>query len=274
MDTTHLLTGWTKGRVIYVNPSKEELEELIGEELENDVKYTWEKEGIRNCRIDIYIQDNKEENIFKHSIYLEDREDVSKTGKYKYVNCIGDARYAEEESQLFNSFTKFERVLEWENKKPKIVEEIGSKQPRIALKGEDVLLHYRRMLLNVNIYNENINLYYNMEKLFSGDFSELQNEIKTDTFHFVIFLYVNEQFEQKIWKEFLPIGIYGELNNNMSFSYSNKKIFDRWKNTLIDEKFGIQGHYSLQKLGTFKEEYIIIQEPCSTNKMDYKNNIK
>lgn len=270
MDYSHLVTGFFKCKVVAINPDEEELSELLGESQKQPV-YCFTKNSIRHSIINIYLQDDKNENLFLHSINLVDNIDVSKTGKTKYVNCVGDSMYAESEDTLWESFKNFEKVLKWENKRPVETETIGSKFPKEALKGEIDLLHYRKLLLNSNIYDCDTNLFYDLDAIFNGDFSQLTKEIYTDAFHFIGFAYVDNDLKQKVWKEFLPTVLYSEIIRGMNFTH-NRSIFEKWKLNAFGD-FGIKGHYNLGILQVFKEEFIKSDKKCEDDDLSYINNI-
>ena len=268
-DYSHLLTGFFKCRPIAANPSQEELCELLGES-DAEIPIYVDKDKVN---IHIYLEDNKQENIFIHKIELVNKSDMSTTGKYRWINCIGDTQYAETENLLWESFKTFEKILSWENGRPKEKETIGEKFHKICTKGEQDLLHYRRMLTNVNIYSPDSNLYYNLDKIFDGDFSELQEEITNyNTSTFFGLAYVDEDLRQKVWKEFLPLSIYSETVNNSFTLNSSKKIYSQWKSNL-ESDFGIKGHYHLGILQEFKEQFFKNKKSCNPDDLSYINNI-
>ena len=53
--------------------------------------------------------------------------------------------------------------------------------------------------------------------------------------------------EQKIWRQFLPVGIYREINAG-SFSKQNQKIWNDFKKNVESEYGGIDGVYTFDKL--------------------------
>ena len=125
------MIGILKGKCISCNPTADEYYELFKEEPEKELIYHWESRGVKNTRLDIYIQ-TPQEDIFKHSIYLKDEDKVSKTGKFLYVNCVAASQWVEDESQLWESFTQFEKILDWENGRPKNKKIVGSKDYHVA----------------------------------------------------------------------------------------------------------------------------------------------
>ena len=273
MDYSHLKTGFFKGKIIKLNPSFDELTELLGEEPEKEPKYFWESKGVRKAVFEFYIENNQNE-VFKYAMLLSDEKVLSSKGSYQYINCLGDTQWVTDESQLWNSFTEFQKVTKWSTPsgkyergaKPVEKETLGKKEYRIAKKGEEDLLHIWKLITSPNLYDVKTNILLDTEAFFSGDFSQIK--LDTDTFHFVAFAYVNNDFKQKLWKKFLPVDIMSELRNK-EFSSENKKIYSNWETQVKDEQFGIQGYYELAPLQTFKEEFIKSDKVISDDGPDY-----
>ena len=73
-------SGWMKATILCINPDKNELEALLGEEVLDIPEYTYEKNnGTRCARIDVYIQDIKTDTLFKHTLFIEDRDEEFKS---------------------------------------------------------------------------------------------------------------------------------------------------------------------------------------------------
>jgi len=279
-DYSHLKTGFFKAQIVAINPDKETLKDLFGEEVEEDPKYIWTKNNIRNAVVTIYLKDVYND-VFKYQIYLEEKNVVSNdSSKAMYINCVGDKQWVEDESQLWDSIKYFEKVNSWVSttgvvsekyqfgSRPKEKEIVGNKQPRIAIKGEPELLHLRKMLLEANPYDSDTYLFYNLERIFSGDFSQIEKDVNRSEFNFVAFAYVSNDITQKIWHEFLPLNLIREINNGMNLTSYSKKIFDSWKNNATGT-YGIQGHYTIDKLQEFKKDFIKGKRDIEEGSSDY-----
>jgi hypothetical protein len=255
MDTSHLLTGFIKAKVIAINPSKEEAEDILKEELTEEPVYVWEdKYGVKNAKVSIYLEDVKKQ-MHSISFYLSNQDETSKTGKIKYINCVGETQWVEDSSQLRDGFLYFQET-KWEGGRPIETKNLSKKEYRICKRGEEQLLHYRKMLLEKSVKDEEANLFYDLDLVFQeGDFSEFRDEIGTDSYHFVIFLYVTEDLQQRVWKEFLPLNLYREINNNMSFSQYTRWTYERWKKN-IEGDYGIKGYYELTSLKKLNSEIL------------------
>lgn len=269
-------TGFFKAKVIEINPDFNWLEKNFSEV--EKPEYTFEKKGIECAKIDIYLE-SPQEDIFKHTILLENEEVLYRTGSYQYVNCLGQTQIAQSESQLWDSFLHFEKVVSWElngNKfsnykpgaKPKEKEIIGKKQYHIAKKGEVDLLHFIKMLTNPNLYDETTNLFIDLNKLFKGDFSTLKNMLGEEKdFHFVAFAYVDKKMQQKIYKRFLKLDFYRDVVNNMTISSFNKKQYEEW---LKEFEYDCEEcNYELGKIQNFKQEHIKTKKEITDDGDDY-----
>jgi hypothetical protein len=263
--------GLQKVSIIAINPTEKEYTELFQEEPE-EIKYTWEYKGVRNVKLDFYLK-SPQEDIFKYSIYLKDEEKVSKTGKNLYINCIGNTQWVEDESQLWESFTTFEKILSWENGRPKDKKIIGSKDYHPCKIGEDDLLHLLSIVQNIDPYNPESNVFLDLDKLFEGDYTELKSKITDkNPFHLIALAYVNNEGEQKIWKEFLPVEMLREINVG-SFSKTNQRIFNSYKKNIENEYGGIEGTYILSKMREMKDEDVVIKYNPTDDGMDYDSSL-
>lgn len=256
----NLKTGWCKGKIIKINPDKEWIENITEEQIE-DFEYTGETKGVKWCNLDFYIEDNKE-NIFKYNIHLQDKQKKSKSGATQWINCVGDTQWGEE-NDLWDSFKEFQKVLTWEKDgktsdkyfagaKPGEKEIIGEKKYHEAIQGEEELIHIVRMIENPSVYNPDVNLFVNLDKLFEGDFSEIQRIIKNGRdFHFTALAYVNEEFQQRIFKKFMPENFIRDVLSE-NISNFNKKAY----NDIINSAEYVPGHYSFGRLINFDKNTV------------------
>lgn len=250
------LTGFQKLTILKINPSEEWLSK-IDEEFE---EYTFEDRETKCCRIDVFFQDSKE-NIFKYSFTIKDKERGSKSGAFKYINQIGEYQWATSEQQLWDSIKQWEKVLSWQkNGNPVTKWESGSiplekkviakKAFKIALQGEDDLMNLYKAIGSVQKDDVDCSLFFDVDKLFLGDFSELI--IPDVDFHVTAFLYISDKKEQKIHNIFFSTDFMRDVNNNMSISNYNKKAYQEFTSSLDF----IKGDYNLGKCQEFKPEFI------------------
>lgn len=259
-------TGFFKASVMTINPDKDWIEENIGDILEKEPKYTTKtREGNNVAIIDIYIKSPKED-IFKHSIWLENKEKKSRSNALQYINCLGQTQWVQSEDQLWDSFKHFEEVLSW-GKNGKIMAKyevgsiphekhiVGNKQYKVALEGEEELIHFIKMLTSPNLFNIDTNLFIDTDKLFKGDFSSLKNILReSKDFHFVAFSYLDNKMEQKVWKEFMKLEFYRDVMNNMQISSYHRKSYNDWLRNF--EYSCSEYNYNLDKIQEFKDEFL------------------
>ena len=103
-ETAKLCVGLFTGKVIAVNPTREEYNDVLGIPLKEDSKatdYLGEKDGNTTLRLNIWLLDEK--TGFKNPVtfFLEDKIKENKDGtKKKYINNQGVTSWAESENAL------------------------------------------------------------------------------------------------------------------------------------------------------------------------------
>lgn len=142
-----LYTGFFSGKVVAVNPSKEELAELIGYELKDDaedIKYegTTEK-GDAFVSLSFWLKsETPEPKYFNARFRLVDKQVTSeKTGKTQFVNATAGSTWVDSEANLPDWFTHFQEG-EKDNKT-----NVADKEHREAIQGEANLYVFLRAWL-------------------------------------------------------------------------------------------------------------------------------
>lgn len=107
--------GLFEANVIAINPTNEEYKDKLNIELSEDSKATQylgeTRDGNTYLRVDVWLQEIKNNENFKVSFFLEDRERENRDGtKKQYLNSVGMTSWADEESNLFEWFTKDREV--------------------------------------------------------------------------------------------------------------------------------------------------------------------
>jgi hypothetical protein len=142
-----LYTGFFSGKVVCVNPTKEELAELIGYDLKDDaedIKYEGEtdkKEAF--VSLSFWLKsDTPEPKYFNARFRLVDKPLTSeKTGKTQFVNQTAGSTWVDEEANLPDWFTHFQEG-DKDNKK-----NVADKICREAIQGEANLYVFLRAWL-------------------------------------------------------------------------------------------------------------------------------
>jgi hypothetical protein len=99
--------GMAEFQVEFFNPSREELERLLGTEIENDPEYLGEsKEGNTTLRLSVWLREVATKRLYNLNFFLEDKEVRTMDGnKMQYINSIGRSAYVPSEDQLTEKFT-------------------------------------------------------------------------------------------------------------------------------------------------------------------------
>lgn len=159
-----LKTGLLEANVIAINPTIEEYKDKLGIELKEDSKaaeYLGEtKDGNKYVRIDVWLEEIKNQDKFKVSFFLEDKERENKDGsKNQYINSIGMCTWAADENDLAEWFTK-------------------GRDYRIAYVGEEDLYNFMRTwLADLDYRDVETVLQLDWKKLMRGNVKDLKDQI-------------------------------------------------------------------------------------------------
>ena len=172
------------------NPSRLELDKVLGIERADDYEQKPEFEYVKDdatikvkrkgedgeefedeitCKkltITAWVQENKTEEIFPINFTLYDVDDVSSTGKTKYVTQHGKSTYVDSESNLPDWF----KFTPGKKKMPLSY--------RVAKKGEASFLEFLAKWTNISPFDIESSLFpENSKKFWNGDMKELNNLI-------------------------------------------------------------------------------------------------
>jgi hypothetical protein len=156
--------GLFEANVIAINPTIEEYKDKLGIELKEDskaVEYLGEtKDGNSYIRIDIWLEEIKNQDKFKVSFFLEDKERENKDGsKNQYINSIGMCSWAADQNDLAEWFTK-------------------GRDYRIAYVGEEDLYNFMRTWLSELDYRDaETVLQLEWKKLMRGNVKDLRDQV-------------------------------------------------------------------------------------------------
>ena len=101
--------GLFEANIIAINPTNEEYKDVLGIELGEDSKATnylgETRDGNTYLRVDVWMQETKNQENFKVSFFLEDRERENRDQtKKQYINSVGMTSWADDENNLFDWF--------------------------------------------------------------------------------------------------------------------------------------------------------------------------
>lgn len=155
--------GLFEAKVIAVNPDMEEYKDILGIELKEDSKaleYLGKTdEGNIKLRIDIWLEEVKDNEKFKVTFFLEDKEKENKDGsKYQYINAVGVCSWAADPNDLPDWFAK--------------------RDYRVAYVGEEDLYNFMRTWLNELDYRDaETVLEMDWKKLMKGNVKDIKSQI-------------------------------------------------------------------------------------------------
>jgi len=245
--------GLFEANVIAINPTIEEYKDKLGIELKEDskaVEYLGEtKDGNSYIRIDIWLEEIKNQDKFKVSFFLEDKERENKDGsKNQYINSIGMCSWAADQNDLAEWFTK-------------------GRDYRIAYVGEEDLYNFMRTWLSELDYRDaETVLQLEWKKLMRGNVKDLRDQVDGEWCKSIVSLatvVVKERDGES--KEYQ--GIYNKaflggyaLKQFRLVDYSSRKIQDNLKSKKpkdlkAHEKFVVNviGEYGCKDYYTLKD---------------------
>jgi hypothetical protein len=159
-----LKTGLLEANVIAINPTLEEFKDKLGMELKEDSKaaeYLGEtKDGNNYLRLDFWLQRVNNDEKYKVSFFLEDKERENKDGtKKQYINSIGMCSWAVDENDLAEWFTK-------------------GRDYRVAYTGEEDLYNFMRTwLADLDYRDVDTVLQLEWKKLMRGNVKDIKDQI-------------------------------------------------------------------------------------------------
>jgi hypothetical protein len=156
--------GLFEANVIAINPTIEEFKDILGMELKEDSKaaeYLGEtKDGNNYLRLDFWLQRVNNDEKYKVSFFLEDKERENKDGtKKQYINSIGMCSWAVDENDLAEWFTK-------------------GRDYRVAYTGEEDLYNFMRTwLADLDYRDVDTVLQLEWKKLMRGNVKDIKDQI-------------------------------------------------------------------------------------------------
>jgi hypothetical protein len=157
-----LYTGICPVNVIAINPTVDDLKKIYNKDEVNEPQYlSVNEEGRTKCRLDFYIKSDLEDVdlLTKFSIYLEDKEDVSASGKKRFINLRTQSMYANSVEEIATNPN-----LTW----------FDIKTARVAKVGEVQLYEMLVRLTNASIEEDSRLELSNLDAMIKGNVSELR----------------------------------------------------------------------------------------------------
>ena len=178
------------------NPTREELDNILGIERDENAEvkpeFEYFKEGVElkqkdengnetdsifcnQLNVTAWVKEVKSGNIYPINFTIYNVEDVSKTGKYKFVNQHGKSIYCDDEANLSEYFT---------NTPGKIKQPLTYKK---AYKGEANLLEFLASWTNISPFDTESSLFpEDTKKFWTGNMKELNSLVIDFSAHTVM----------------------------------------------------------------------------------------
>ena len=243
--------GLFEAKVIAINPTIEQFKDVLGMEIKEDSKaaeYLNERDGNTVLRIDFWLEEVKNQDKFKVSFFLENKERENKDGtKQQYINEIGTCSWADDPSNLPEWF-------------------IG-RDSRQAYVGEEDLYNFvRGWLSELDYRHADTTLQLDWKKLMKGNVKDLKDQIGGEWCGNVGALAIvivkekdgeSKEYQGVYNKAFFPAY---SLKNFRLIDYSNKDVLKQLTNKKSKdlkphERFVVNviGEYGCKDYYTFKD---------------------
>jgi len=155
--------GLFEATVVAINPNIEEYKEKLGMELKEDSKAVeylgTSNDGNKTLRVDVWLEDVKNNNKFKTTFFLENKEKENKDKtKKQYINNIGSCSWADDANNLPTWF--------------------AAREYRVAFVGEEELYNFMRTWLGDLDYRDaETTLQLDWAKMMKGNVKDLKAQV-------------------------------------------------------------------------------------------------
>jgi hypothetical protein len=244
--------GLFEATVVAINPDIEEYKEKLGMELKEDSKAVeylgTSNDGNKTLRVDVWLEDVKNNNKFKTTFFLENKEKENKDKtKKQYINNIGSCSWADDANNLPTWF--------------------AAREYRVAFVGEEELYNFMRTWLGDLDYRDaETTLQLDWGKMMKGNVKDLKAQVNGEWCTNIVALAtiktVQKEDEIKEYqgvfnKAFLPsysLKLFRLINYNDQTIISNLRA-KKSKDLKPHERFviNVTGEYGCKDFYTFKD---------------------
>lgn len=262
--------GIFQAKVLAVNPTREQLNKLLGKDATDDqkeIEYLSSKDDKNHISITFWVEDVLTKWKTKVEFDITNEEASTKNGSPIWINQLGDnAKVAKENLQKW--FMEF-----YKSKEDKTV--IGEKNFKRALSGEAQLYEFLRAWMSgkgsdgqsINWFSPTTDIFLDRKKLFRNNMSEINDLLNAPaeeniTSTVILAAWVDSyekdgelKYAQKIWQyKFVPGYMMKKINltiatDSWDSSADTKKIKDAYLG-----EYGIKGSFYLGVLKEFSAE--------------------
>jgi hypothetical protein len=210
--------GLFEATVIAINPDTEEYKDILGMELKEDsraIEYLGKsQDGNTTLRVDVWLQEIKNNDKFKVTFFLENKEKENKDAtKKQYINSVGSCSWADDPNNLPTWFS--------------------DREYRVAYVGEEDLYNFVRTWLGALDYRDaETTLQLDWKKMMKGNVKDLKDQIDGEwctnvvalaTIKTVIKEDETKEYQGVYNKAFLPAYAIKQFRN---LDFSNSKTVD------------------------------------------------
>lgn len=252
-DKNKKFVGLTPVEVVAINPTRSELNKLLGREdadTDKEIIYkTEDAEGNDKIKMTFWFYVPAIDKYQSYSFSMVNKVRVSKDGlKTQFVNSTCMTAWADTKENLgkwFTTFTDRENV------------ELGDKVIREALQGEEELVTLLHSWLGrLNFYNAATSVLVDTKKLFNEDYSELRDIVggNYDTPFIALFgVQTDEsdpekQYQMVYGKSFLSEAYMDGITKGMKFSKEYmRKGWDRFEKE-VEGEYGFRAFFELKAI--------------------------
>lgn len=258
--------GLFEGKVLAINPDREQYETLTGFKVDDDSKqfdYLGEDKetGVPTLRLNFLVEDVVTKQLFPINFFLKKkvRENKDKT-KVQFINSVGLCTWAVSAEDIQPNFIKFERTF------------------REAYEGEEELFKFlRSWLSNINFFDAKADLTIDMNKVFNGNVRELTDQIKGSNATTVLCMATirtvakdgedDKEFQNVYNRDFLP--------GNRIKNFRLTKYTEEYLGALVDKKKANKEHNdTVKSSGEGKAKYLKDYEEYALTASDSEHGIK
>lgn len=261
------LVGFFEGEIVDVNPDKEGLKKLLGEDVDikEEPKYVADKQdnegnSYKQLILAFWLRDVKSKQLFPLKFFINSKDKENRDGtKTQYLNSQGASTWADDINNLPEWFLK-----------------VGAENVRVAKEGEADFYEFVRNWLNQIDYKQDYEILFDMKKLYNGNYKEIKELMKSDVAGTVLALATiktvtdKESGEVKTYQQvynrafgagYLMKQIRAKKLDNDFIEAAeeakrNKKTtpLQRLVLNISDSEFGVKDFYKLTELTEYKPE--------------------
>lgn len=261
-----LFVGFTSVKVAAFNPTREELNTLLGREPKDEDKpleyLGQDTDGNQRLRVSFWLLDEVKNRFIPYSFNITNKERKNKDGdKVQLINATCSTTWApyvegtdEPNEELIQDW-----FCNFVNKEKEV---LGKKKWRKALAGEEELgTLLRAWLGKINFNDVDTEVLIDMKALFKGNYSEISDLINSDySTSFVSLLGVRTDVDeptkkyQQVWgKAFLPNGFLPYIQKGLKFpSDYSKNIWKKFEEGVSGE-YGFDSYHELCPIKEYDE---------------------